>query len=150
MKKESGIASVPARPLVVLSVSALAEDHLSLQAIVGHSTCTLFEADDCHSALSLLELHEIAVVLCEQDVMPGTWKNMLGSTNRLPNAPSLIVTSRLADDRLWVEALNLGAWDVLGKPFDRSEVIRSVKSAWQHWHHRNQMAAMPAKTMEAG
>jgi len=74
---------------------------------------------------------------------------MLEYTNRLPNAPSLIVTSRLADDRLWVEALNLGAWDVLAKPFDRSEVIRNMKSAWQHWHHQIQMGAMPAEIMAA-
>jgi hypothetical protein len=35
---------------------------------------------------------------------------------------------------LWAEALNLGAWDVLAKPFDHIGVIRSVKSAWQRWH----------------
>ena len=59
---------------------------------------------------------------------------MLEHIRFLPNAPSLIVASRLADDRLWAEALNLGAWDVLAKPFDHIEVIRSVKSAWQRWH----------------
>ena len=45
----------------------------------------------------------------------------------------LIVTSRLADDRLWAEALNLGAYDVLAKPFERMELVRSVSSAWLHW-----------------
>jgi CheY-like chemotaxis protein len=42
-----------------------------------------------------------------------------------PDPPMLIVTSRLADDYLWAEALNLGAYDVLAKPFDASEVSSS-------------------------
>ena len=42
----------------------------------------------------------------------------------------MIVTSRLADDRLWAEVLNLGGYDVLAKPFDASEVARVVGTAW--------------------
>jgi len=84
----------------------------------------------------LLQHHEIAVILCERDLSQETWIDVLDHINALPNAPSLIVASRIADDRLWAEVLNLGAWGVLTKPFDRKEVIRSVKSGWQHWHDR--------------
>ena len=55
---------------------------------------------------------------------------------------SLIVTSRLADEYLWAEALNLGAYDMLAKPFDASEVVRVLGSAWRHWtdlHDHNQV-----------
>jgi DNA-binding NtrC family response regulator len=48
----------------------------------------------------------------------------------------LIVTSRLADDRLWAEALNLGAYDVIAKPFDASEVVRIAGLACAHWNQR--------------
>jgi DNA-binding response OmpR family regulator len=48
-----------------------------------------------------------------------------------------MVTSRLADERLWAEALNLGAYDVLAKPFDGREVIRILSLAWQHWQDRH-------------
>src|ERR1017187_8042761 len=40
--------------------------------------------------------------------------------------------------------------DVLAKPFDRSEVFRSVKSAWQHWHDQIQMPALAMKVMKWG
>jgi DNA-binding response OmpR family regulator len=46
----------------------------------------------------------------------------------------LIVTSRLADDRLWAEALNLGAYDVIAKPFEASEVVRIAGLACAHWN----------------
>ncbi len=61
---------------------------------------------------------------------------MLEHLSTLPDTPLLIVTSRLADDSLWAEALNLGAYDVLAKPFDATEVARVVSMAWQHWHTR--------------
>jgi len=55
----------------------------------------------------------------------------------MPHSPLLIVTSRLADERLWPEVLNVGGWDVLAKPFDRKEVIRVVESAWRHWQDQH-------------
>ena len=64
---------------------------------------------------------------------------MLDHISLLPDPPLLIVTSRLADERLWAEALNLGAWDVLAKPFDADEVIRIVSIAWQHWQDRHRV-----------
>jgi len=131
--------------LKILSISPVADDHASLQSIVDHSTWLLFKADCVPDALSLLGEHDISVVLCERDLKPGTWIDVLEGFKDLSHPPSLVVTSRMADDRLWAEALNLGAWDVLAKPFDRSEVLRSVKVAWHHWHR----TPAPLKTMRA-
>jgi hypothetical protein len=44
----------------------------------------------------------------------------------------VVVTSRLADDYLWSEVLNLGGWDVLAKPFREQEVLYVLDSAWIH------------------
>jgi DNA-binding response OmpR family regulator len=81
--------------------------------------------------LPVLRENRIAVVLCGRDV-PGTWNEMLNAMCPLRDPPSLIATSRLADDYLWVEVLNLGAYDVLAKPFDTAELIKGVRSAWLH------------------
>ena len=132
--------------LKVLSVSPMAEDHRLLQAIVDHTTWRLLKADRLSEAFSVLRQHEISVVLCERDLVTGNWADVLEAASELPCPPSLIVTSRVADERLWGEALNLGAWDVLAKPFDRSEVLRSIKTAWQHWYNQ---AQLPAKVMRA-
>jgi len=139
----------PARNVTVLSLSPHEIDHLSLQAIIGHSKWKLFIASDLPSALSVLHVHEISVLLCERDLRSGTWIDVLENIKFLPNSPSLIVASRLADDRLWAEALNLGAWDVLAKPFDHIGVIRSVKSAWQRWHDQMHPHATAVRTMTA-
>jgi DNA-binding response OmpR family regulator len=43
--------------------------------------------------------------------------------------PPLIVSDRLADERLWAEVLNLGAYDLLAMPFDAKEVLHAVSAA---------------------
>ena len=143
MRKQLGIETIrDPKKVTVLSVSPNDEDHATLSSIIVHHTkWELFTARDLSSCLAMMEQCSIAVLLCERNLRPGTWKDVLESVNTLQNAPALIVASRLADDHLWAEALNLGAWDVLAKPFDRVEVIRSVQAAWQRWHERVHMRA---------
>jgi DNA-binding response OmpR family regulator len=83
------------------------------------------------------------VVVCERDLLPGSWREILAETARLPFPPFLIVTSRLADERLWAEALNVGAYDVLAKPFDAKEVVWVLSLAWLHW--KDQYRLDPSK-----
>jgi len=125
----------------VLSVSPVEADSFALQEILTRVRCALesncefavIASGTLTSALAALLKQQFAIVICERDVQPGSWKDLLQHINLLPNPPSLIVTSRLADDRLWAEALNLGAYDVLAKPFDGTEVRRVVCAAWRAW-----------------
>jgi len=135
--------------LSILSISPMDDDHACLSSIVGRSRWKLLQADCVSAATALLRSHDVSVVVCERDLMPGKWSDVLDAISELENPPSLIVTSRLADDRLWAEALNLGAWDVLAKPFERREVVRSVKGAWQHWYDQKHLAGMFHKVMRA-
>jgi len=121
---------------VVLSVSPNDEDRASLERIFK-SDWTVIASATVASALSVLREIPIPIVICDCGITPCTWGEMLDHISLLPDPPLLIVTSRLADERLWAEALNLGAWDVLAKPFDTNEVIRSVSVAGQHWQDRH-------------
>ena len=128
-------------PVTVLSVSPIAEDHTLLTAIFKRSERLLSGASGCilrpcytlKSAMAALSKAEIPLVITERDLGTGSWREVLDKLFLLPSPPVLIVTSRLADEYLWAEALNLGAYDVLAKPFDACEVIRVVASAWLHW-----------------
>jgi FixJ family two-component response regulator len=82
-------------------------------------------------------------VICECDLEPGNWKDVLDEVLALPQPPCVIVTSRLADDYLWAEALNVGAYDVLAKPFETEEVIRIVSSASRNWRDQYLRTRMP-------
>jgi len=53
----------------------------------------------------------------------------------------MIVTSDHAESSLWADVLNLGAYDVLAKPFDKSEVIRVISLAWLEWRDDKERVA---------
>jgi DNA-binding response OmpR family regulator len=73
------------------------------------------------------------VVIVERDLPDGSWRTLHNRLIQMPFPPTLVVTSRLADERLWVEVVNLGGFDVLAQPFYAREVLRSVNSACSRW-----------------
>jgi len=144
MKKACASAARPMGVVTLLSVGLIEEDHASLADILKYSECDqraagrwkLNACSNLPAALAALRKDRVPVVVCETDLQPGTWKEVLEELRTLPDPPFLIVTSKFADERLWAEALNLGAWDVLAQPFDNMEVTRIVNMAWQRWENR--------------
>jgi DNA-binding NtrC family response regulator len=133
-----------------LSVSPVEEDHDALERLLSRKNWRIQRANSLNSGAAKLRQSSVPVVVCERDLLPGSWREMLAETARLPSPPFLIVTSRLADERLWAEALNVGAYDVLAKPFDAREVVRVVSLAWLHWKDRYRLnPTKVAKVMAA-
>ena len=143
----------PASPapgtITVLSLSPAENDHAVLEQTFKDSSLTLYPncrlklqpSPTLASALAVLRSHRVPIVLCDRDAQPEAWREVLQASKSLPAPPCVIVTSRLADDRLWAELLHDGAFDLLAKPFDKSTVIRIVHSAWIHWQNRYGLAA---------
>jgi DNA-binding response OmpR family regulator len=136
----------PSDVLEVLLVSSLPETHASLRQIFGHSNWLLHEVSTCREALAYLRDNNDALVICERDLPDGDWKIMLSTFDSLPMAPNLIVTSRMADERLWAEVLSLGGYDVLVQPFEMQEVYREVFLAW----HAQKRRALGPVERESG
>ena len=140
------IGEVPV--VTVLSVSPNPEDHLALERILTeswwetlpNSFWQVSRATTVSSALTTLREVQCPVILCDRDLPFGNWKDLLHYSNRLANPPLVIVTSLHADEYLWAEALNLGAHDVLSKPFYPPEVIRVVTLASLRWCNRQPAA----------
>lgn len=116
----------------ILAVSPQENDLAVLSRILSHSAWTFVTASTVADAAQQLESSYIHVVLSERKLSDGDWKSVLGLTSNMIEPAQLIVLSRDGDERLWAEVLNLGAWDVLIKPFHPKEVFRTIYSAWQH------------------
>ena len=121
---------------IVLSVSPNDQDCAALKRIFK-TGWTVVASAGIESIRSALQEMPIPIVIYDCDVSFGSWSQILEQISFLPDPPLFIVTSRLADERLWAEALNLGAWDVLAKPFEADEVIRVVSIAGQRWDNRH-------------
>jgi DNA-binding NtrC family response regulator len=114
-------------------LDALDDDLLSLLATLDQTEWSVFWASTCAGATALLCDHAVPVVLCERSLPDGGWQTVLDHVNRTSRPTRFIVTVRFPDERLWAELLNLGAYDLLAKPFRQSEVLRAVTSAWLSW-----------------
>jgi len=113
-------------PLLVVTVDDL--DHSTLHRILGND-CHLHRAAGRRDAVSMARHIQPWVVICDQILADGDWRDLLMDLQAESEAPPLIVSSRIADDRLWAEVLNLGGYDLLMKPFLAAEVSRVVRMA---------------------
>lgn len=102
------------------------------------------EATTYDEAVAILDNRRIAVTICDTEIADGNWQMLLAGLQSRANPPHLIVSSRLADERLWAEVLNLGGYDVLVQPFDRREVLRVARMAWMAWRQKCQSLTSPA------
>ena len=112
----------------LLVVSPDDRDHRSLHHILERD-CKLHRAAGRRDALSLVRRYRPKVVICDQLLNDGDWRDLLADLQTEKEMPTMIVSSRLADDRLWAEVLNLGGYDLLMKPFTAEEVSLVVKMA---------------------
>src|SRR5579871_100081 len=120
----------------VLSLSPCFDDHEVIADILKPYQWPIQRASSLPGARPLLRSRQIGLIICERDLIPHSWKDLLAEVAALPRIPLVIVTSPHADDYLWAEALNLGAYDVLRKPFDSAEVTRVIGLARLHWENQ--------------
>ncbi len=69
------------------------------------------------------------LVICDSDIVD--WKTALNVLARLPPKVTVVFLARLADDDLWLEMLNAGAFDLLANPCEKAELNRVVRSVFR-------------------
>lgn len=106
-----------------LLVSPYLDDRLILTDIFEQQNWSLAAVASLRSALTSLRRRPVPLVIAERDFLGGRWQHLLSAVRDLPNPPALVVISRLADEHLWSEVLNLGGHDVLAKPLREAEVL---------------------------
>jgi len=117
-----------------LFVSPHDEDQWALIHILRPQGWAVDTARTCAEAMRSLDFELAPVVIVESQLADGTWKTLWNRLMRMEFPPKVIVTARLADEKLWAEVLNLGGFDVLAQPFNASEALRCIGLACQHWH----------------
>jgi DNA-binding NtrC family response regulator len=144
-RPDGGRGYSPISSLKILSVSPAEDDHSQLRTFLELKSAVqqpgirwlLKAAVNLEGAVTALQNDSVGIVVCESNLLPGTWKDVLEQVAAHPQPPLLIVTSRLADEYLWVDALHHGAYDVLRKPFDPDELSRVLTKACHTWAHRH-------------
>jgi DNA-binding NtrC family response regulator len=115
----------------ILIVSPYADDYSSIRQILRNDCWQIEHARNLEEAAGHLKELVASVIICERDLPDGTWKDLLQRTQEFEPAPSILVVSRQADERLWSDVLNLGGYDVMPKPFERRDAVRIISMAWR-------------------
>lgn len=129
MLKDTG-RSLSGRPQVLV-VSPVTEDRRFLRSVFESIDWLFDEVGTCRQACDFLRTHRPNVIVCDWDLTDGSWREILSEIAPLPNPPSLLVVSVVEESR-WAEVLNLGAYDLLAKPLNRTEVLRIASLASLH------------------
>src|SRR5258708_32958629 len=113
----------------VLFVSPHSEDADRLSQMLGPLPVELDYVADLEHARRKLRQEPYPVILTDADLPDGAWSDVLDLARRVSPASRVIVTTRFADARLWVDALGKGVFDLLAQPFYPSEVRRILANA---------------------
>jgi len=113
----------------VLFISGYPDDANRLSEMLQALPLGLVHVSNLERARHELQQRSYSVILSEASLPDGKWEDALNLARECQGQVELIVTDQDADARLWAEALNLGAYDVLSQPFYEPEVRRILHSA---------------------
>jgi DNA-binding NtrC family response regulator len=126
-------ASTQKRTLEVLTINNDKKDCAALRSIMGHTNWIFHCVPDISGTIQFLEKNLVPVIVCSKQLPDGTWKDVLAAVRRFPNPPDVLVYTAQPDDRLWMEVLSSGGYDLLQVPFNRDEVLRVISLASRKW-----------------
>lgn len=86
-------------------------------------------------AHSLLAAWPCSILLAEERLPDGDWRDLLHRVHRSARGPRLIVLSDRCEPALFAEVVHLGGDDVLTVPFTELEVTRLVVQTWWRWRN---------------
>ena len=114
----------------ILFVSPHTEDATYLSQILSPLPMDLEHVEDLEHARTELEREDYPVILTDAALPDGGWPDVLDLAHEKSPFSRVIVTYRLADAQLWMDAMNHGVYDLLNQPFESDEVRRILRNAF--------------------
>ena len=122
------MANTSSNSVSALLVGDFDSDASLVRDVFQANQWSLEHARDRRQALELLR-RPVPVVVAEASIPSWNWRDILWDLHNLSHSAQLIITSRHADEYLWSEVLNEGAFDLLAQPLARDEVERAIAAA---------------------
>jgi len=123
-------AQLPVRLLAVIPNDMQFE---LLRSAIEDVGWEIFRAHSITDGLSTLVNHKINTIVTSCELEDGSWLEMINALQPCRNAPRVLVAWSHADNRLWLDVLEHGGYDLLAIPFDRNEIVRLTSSAFLSW-----------------
>jgi DNA-binding NtrC family response regulator len=127
----------------ILFLSGHSEDAFQISQMLWELPMLLEHTATLQQARLKLRQTNYDLVLTEAALPDGSWLDVLHAVRESPHDPEVVITDPHADARLWSEALNRGAYDLIAQPFYEPEVRRILYNACSRRAHQpERMAAV--------
>ena len=113
----------------ILFISSSSDDADTMSQMLDGIANSCEHVSTLNRARQKLEAETFGVVLTDARLPDGSWADVVRLAGQARRGPAVVVTEELADTQFWLDALELGAYDVLPKPFCREEVQRILANA---------------------
>jgi len=113
----------------ILCISGRQDDARKLSEMLHSLPLSLEHVETLKKARIKLQRKTYDLILTETSLHDGSWLDVLHLAREHSRDMQVVVTDPQADARLWAEALNLGAYDLLAQPFYEPEVRRILYNA---------------------
>jgi DNA-binding NtrC family response regulator len=113
----------------ILTVSSDIQGREVLTQVLLSHACPRHWTSSVQEAADWLSTNTARVIICDDSLPDGDWRELWQQVRDRPEPPVFVVSAGAADARLWAEVLNVGAYDVLVKPYVTNEVSRILQHA---------------------
>jgi len=122
-------------PATMVAAFRRDEDQRELGKILGPCQWKVVWSRTCAAATQAVQRSAPPIVISGRTFPDGEWRDIWNRLRAQSRPPMFILASRLLDEHLWAEVLNLGGYDLLLKPFRPEEVVRAVHGALTAWQN---------------
>jgi DNA-binding response OmpR family regulator len=126
-------------PATIVAAFRRDEDRHALGEILDPCGWQVILSGSCAATIHAVQRRAAPIVISGRTFPDGEWRDIWNRLQARPRPPMFILASRLADESLWAEVLNLGGYDLLLKPFRPEEVVRAVHGALMAWQNAQAM-----------
>jgi len=128
-------------PWDVLVASAEIEDRRGLMHILQAQELEPICCSAIRESIEILQKQTVGLVFCDKNLSDGTYRDLLSAIRSLKTKVRVVVTSRHADWDEYLEAMRLGAFDVIAAPCRPTDVEWMVIQAKRDERNRPRKAA---------
>jgi DNA-binding NtrC family response regulator len=105
------------RGIRVLLVGLAGQQVRELETILGGRRPRIIQAETCVDGWKRLHESTFDVLIVHETAEGGGWRDLVAEIAAMGLVLPVVVASAKPDERLWVDALSAGAYDVLEIPF---------------------------------
>ncbi|MBI3661725.1 MAG: hypothetical protein HY234_01550 [Acidobacteria bacterium] len=116
------------RTRVLIALADAASQKALTSVLPDHDVEPVF-ASTVREARALLAEEPVALVVCEDCLVDGSFRDLLPVARAARGDVPVVVTSRIDNPEEYLEAMRLGAFDYVAAPFSRAELDRIVHNA---------------------